>query len=68
MEEKKKVKVKYVRNQGNHLKIVQPKAETGIPVVDDIVNQPPSRSDPNGSYTGNPLNSYEVPVQDADDL
>ncbi len=27
-----------------------------------------SRSDPEGSYTGIPLNSAEKPVQDADDL
>ncbi|HOV40435.1 MAG TPA: hypothetical protein PLM59_01470 [Oscillospiraceae bacterium] len=27
-----------------------------------------SRSDPDGSYTGVPLNSAEKPVQDADDL
>lgn len=25
-------------------------------------------TDPNGSYTGNPENKYEKPVQDADDL
>ena len=27
-----------------------------------------SRCDPNGSYTGVPLDPKEVPVQDADDL
>ncbi len=26
------------------------------------------RTDPLGSYTGSPLNPYEKPVQDADDL
>ena len=25
-------------------------------------------TDPNGSWTGQPLDPYEVPVQDADDL
>ena len=25
-------------------------------------------TDPQGSYTGNPLDKYEKPVQDADDL
>ena len=27
-----------------------------------------SKNDPNGSYTGVPLNTAELPVQDADDL
>ncbi len=26
------------------------------------------KTDPQGSYTGRPLDPYEVPVQDADDL
>lgn len=25
-------------------------------------------TDPNGSYTGRPVNIYEKPIQDADDL
>ena len=29
---------------------------------------PPSKTDPNGSYTGRPDDLHEVPVQDADDL
>ncbi len=33
-----------------------------------ILNQGPSRDDPNGSYTGKPENQYDIPVQDADDL
>ena len=28
----------------------------------------PSDTDRQGSYTGRPVNAYEVPVQDADDL
>lgn len=28
----------------------------------------PSKSDPNGSWTGVPINPWETPVQDADDL
>ena len=36
--------------------------------VKKIVAQPPSNTDPNGSYTGKPLNEDEVPVQDVDDL
>lgn len=36
--------------------------------VEQIVGQPPSATDPNGSYTGKPRNPAEVPVQDADDL
>ncbi len=33
----------------------------------DVLNKP-SNTDVNGSYTGNPKNKNEVPVQDADDL
>ncbi|MEG0571321.1 MAG: hypothetical protein RR497_06725 [Oscillospiraceae bacterium] len=36
--------------------------------VTQIVNQAPSKTDPNGSYTGIPLDKNEQPVQDADDL
>lgn len=38
------------------------------PVVRAIVNQPPSNTDPNGSYTGKPVHPDEKPQQDADDL
>ena len=38
------------------------------PVVREIVMQLPSGTDPNGSYTGKPVNETEWPVQDADDL
>ena len=37
-------------------------------IVQEIVNQPPSPTDPNGSYTGRPRDEGETPVQDADDL
>ncbi len=37
-------------------------------VVRAIVRQKPSKTDPNGSYTGRPLDETERPVQDADDL
>lgn len=37
------------------------------PRVRAIVLQPPSDTDPNGSYTGVPADGAE-PVQDADDL
>lgn len=36
--------------------------------VQAIINQPPSHTDPNGSYTGKPLDKNEIPTQDADDL
>lgn len=36
--------------------------------VQEIVNTPPSFTDPQGSWTGLPADPYEVPVQDADDL
>lgn len=37
-------------------------------VIKEILNQKPSKTDPNGSYTGKPKNKKEQPVQDADDL
>lgn len=37
-------------------------------VVNSIINEPPSDTDPFGSYTGKPKDPNEVPVQDADDL
>ncbi|MCI8407348.1 MAG: hypothetical protein HFE43_10240 [Oscillospiraceae bacterium] len=59
---------RFQRKRGNHLRIVQHMESTGSPLVDSIINQPPSESDPQGSYTGLPLDDREVPVQDADDL
>lgn len=38
------------------------------PDVRAIVLQPPSEADPNGSYTGKPVDGDATPVQDADDL
>ena len=29
---------------------------------------PPSKTDPQGSWTGRPADTWETPVQDADDL
>ena len=37
-------------------------------IAKEIANQPPSPTDPDGSYTGKPAAQDEVPVQDADDL
>lgn len=37
-------------------------------VVDAFVDEDSFKIDPNGSYTGRPLDKYEKPVQDADDL
>ena len=34
----------------------------------DVVENKPSDTDVNGSYTGRPKNKRELPVQDADDL
>lgn len=34
----------------------------------DVVDNEPSATDVNGSYTGRPKDKREVPVQDADDL
>lgn len=40
----------------------------GQDVVEDILDIPPSNTDPFGSYTGKPKQDGEIPVQDADDL
>ena len=42
------------------------KKETDI--VEQMMKEGPSQTDPLGSWTGKPENIYEVPVQDADDL
>ena len=53
-------------------KNTQPQRDAGAriqnPTVRAIVLQPPSGTDPSGSYTGKPLDETERPVQDADDL
>lgn len=36
--------------------------------VEAIMNEGPSFTDPQGSWTGKPENEHELPVQDADDL
>lgn len=36
--------------------------------VEEIIHISPSKTDPQGSYTGKPLDPDEVPVQDSDDL
>lgn len=36
--------------------------------VQQMMEEPPSRTDPQGSWTGRPENEREIPVQDADDL
>ena len=42
--------------------------ERASTVVESIVHQPASDTDPQGSWTGVPLDPFEEPVQDADDL
>ena len=37
-------------------------------VLQDVLNQTPSKMDPLGSWTGRPMDRDEIPVQDADDL
>lgn len=61
-------KLPYNRQAGNNVKIVQTESVGNSPRVNAIVNQPPSDTDPNGSYTGRPMNENDTPVQDADDL
>lgn len=36
--------------------------------VKGIISMQSSATDPNGSYTGVPINPFEQPVQDSDDL
>ena len=36
--------------------------------ANEIFKVKPSKNDPNGSYTGVPIEKGETPVQDADDL
>lgn len=36
--------------------------------AEKVIAVPPSRSDPQGSYTGRPVETGEIPIQDADDL
>lgn len=50
------------------IKFNQKKVTTNFEIVDAIINQTISKTDPNGSYTGRPEDRYEKPVQDADDL
>ncbi|WMJ23553.1 hypothetical protein RBG61_02450 [Paludicola sp. MB14-C6] len=38
------------------------------PLVVSMSNHKPDKSDPNGSYTGVPVDINEAPTQDADDL
>lgn len=61
-------KLPYKRKIGNQVEIVQTAAVKNDPLVNSIVNQLPSDSDPSGSYTGRPMNENDIPVQDADDL
>ena len=37
-------------------------------IIKDIIQTKPSKTDPDGSYTGKPADKNEKPVQDADDL
>jgi len=37
-------------------------------LLQSMINRAPSKEDPNGSYTGLPMEPGEVPVQDVDDL
>ena len=64
----KREKLEFRRQRGNHLDIVQKKAVENTPLVNELVNAPPSGTDPFGMYTGNPLDENDVPMQDADDL
>ncbi len=51
---------------------INPKDRKPRPVFEtgpsDMIHFPPSRTDPEGWYTGRPLDFKDRPVQDADDL
>ena len=42
--------------------------ENDFPILQSILHMGPSKSDPDGMYTGRPMNIHETPVQDSDDL
>lgn len=46
----------------------RPAQGSDSPVVQAMIHQPPSPTDPMGMYTGKPVHNREKPVQDADDL
>lgn len=51
------------------IQAVSPKVKARVErLVEHMISIPPSRDDPNGSYTGRPMVRGEIPVQDADDL
>lgn len=66
--EEKRPRLPFRRPPQDHTTVVQSKAVKNAPLVNEMVNQPPSPTDPQGMYTGNPMDEREVPVQDADDL
>lgn len=49
--------------EGCFMKIWKPKTKAHA-----ISENPPSETDPQGSWTGRPVDEDEIPVQDADDL
>ena len=46
----------------------QRKAPPVSAAVNSLLDRAPSKTDPDGSYTGRPREKSEIPVQDADDL
>lgn len=45
-----------------------PKKASAARALEDVGKNPPSNTDPLGSYTGVPEDPKECPTQDADDL
>ena len=55
--------------EGDYMKqIKKEKSNNVLPVPMGAVKPCPIVTDPQGCYTGRPLELYEQPVQDADDL
>lgn len=54
-------------NEKKKKKMMEP-TQRAMEITDVFVSQGSMKSDPNGSYTGKPIDPNEVPVQDADDL
>ena len=59
---------KYLRGESSNLPVHLQKPVAKDSLVTRLIHQLPSKTDPMGMYTGHPVDEYEGPVQDADDL
>ena len=72
IKERRKERLKEKRSSDMKQIKINPKDRKQRPVFEtgpsDMIHLPPSRTDPEGWYTGRPLDFKDRPVQDADDL